>query len=244
MKNSKKEVIITGGSHGLGYALTEKLLKYGYKVVNFDKKKPKKEIKSNFYKYEKIDTRNYKEIEKRKSKFEPDILINNASINYIEYITDTNLDKFNSVIKTNINGYFNTVKAFLPDLINNSGTVLNIVSRAAKRPMTASLSYNLTKSAQLMMTQQMAREFSKEDYGVTVFAISPGKIKETMMSKYVDKRVPEVRGWTKEKSKKYWENEALMPHKIDKQKLSEQIISILSKQHDYMTGSNLEMGIE
>lgn len=243
MKNTKKEVVVTGGSRGLGEELCKRLVKDGYKVVNLDIKSPNYSLEGE-YEWIKVDLSKddcYKEL---RLKIKPDIVINNASVNYIQYVEKINMDRFNQVVKTNINGYVNTIRYFFEDLKEKKGTVLNIVSSAAKNPMTASLTYNTTKAAQLMMTRQLAREFSRENYGITVFAVSPGKIEDSEMSRYVDDIVPKVRGWSKEKSESYWDGKSVMPNKIDKVDLAEQIVTLLNTKHSHLTGCNLEMGIE
>jgi NAD(P)-dependent dehydrogenase (short-subunit alcohol dehydrogenase family) len=40
-------------------------------------------------------------------------------------------------------------------------------------------------------------------YGITVFGISPAKIAGTGMSRYIEEKVPELRGWTPEEAREY-----------------------------------------
>lgn len=250
-----KTVLITGGSNGLGLELVIKLLKSGHFVINFDKEKISKvfllkKVKDiSKYLYANVDVTHQNRISEVKERLKdinkkPDILINNASINRIDYIEKMFHKDFYDVINVNVYGYFIMAKAFLPELKENNGTILNICSRASKQPMTASLPYNTSKAAQLMMSKQMAREFARENYGITVFAVSPGKIKGTKMSKYVDKRVPEVRGWSENKAKEYWNKKSVMPEEIDPKVLAEQIVNLLDSNHKHLNGCNLEMGIE
>lgn len=80
------------------------------------------------------------------------------------------------------------------------GAVLcNVISNAAKIPMTHSLAYNMSKAAQEMATRQMARELKE----YSIFGINPNKLIGTGMSLDIEARVLELRGWTAEEAKRY-----------------------------------------
>lgn len=126
-----------------------------------------------------------------------DMLINCAGINKLDFLPQVTTQDFNSVMGVNANGIFNTVKELLQSMVG--GTVINIVSDAARRPMTTSISYNASKAAALAMTMQMHRELFAT-HGMSVFSISPCKLMNTRMSTYTDARVRELRKWTKEEA--------------------------------------------
>ena len=96
----------------------------------------------------------------------------------------------------------------LPELAKTRGTVLNIVSNASHMPMTTSLAYNASKGAAHIMTLQLARELTKK-HGITVFGISPNKLRGTEMSKDIEDQVVKHRGWTKEYAEQYQLNALL-----------------------------------
>ena len=131
-----------------------------------------------------------------------DVLINNAGTNaicpfeeltpgFIQHIMDVNF----------MTAVFMTQK-FL-DHFNKPGTVVNIISDAAWRPMRHSLAYNCSKAALDMATKQMARELTKPR-DLSIIGIRPGKMTGTGMSTYIDQRVQEVRGWTPEQATEYF----------------------------------------
>ena len=104
------------------------------------------------------------------------------------------------------------VNAFAPVMLTQSmhndgllakGCVIVVVtSDAAWRPMRHSLAYNMSKAAADMAVKQMARELSKP-FGYSIFAVRPGKMFGTNMSRFIDKRVQQLRGWTAEEAKAY-----------------------------------------
>lgn len=81
-----------------------------------------------------------------------------------------------------------------------SGAVIcNVISNAARIPMTHSLAYNMSKAAQEMATRQMARELKE----YTIFGVNPNKLWDTGMSRTIEDRVRELRGWTVEEATRY-----------------------------------------
>lgn len=235
-----KKIVITGASSGLGLEYARELIKAGNEVCNIDIQKPKEELDYTFYR---CDVRNKKVMEELANEIGSiDILINNAGINHLDYLENLKEEDMRKVIETNVMGYYNVTKAFLPELIKSKGTIVNTVSRSATQPMTASLAYNTSKGAQLIMTKQMARELTKE-HEITVFSISPNRLKGTGMTKYIDETVPEVRGWTKEYAEKYQKKNTLVKEETDPNILAKRLVDFLKDKHNYLSGCDLHFGI-
>ena len=136
---------------------------------------------------------------------------------------------------------YRTTKALLEKL--RGGTVLNIISNASHVPMTCSLAYNASKAAAHMMTLQMAREL-KKTHDITVFGISPNKLKNTGMSAATDARVPGLRGWTPEQAAEYQRAALPSGEETDPEVLAEFIAFLLSnkERHKYLNGCILQYG--
>lgn len=243
--NKQKVAIVTGGSNGLGKAIVEELVEKDYRVINLD-------IQSGLNRmatWQKCDVKNESDLKSVRNILRKmgitsiDLLVNNAGLNHLDYLENLEEKDFDRIIKTNVYGYFLVAKTFLPLLkIKNPGTIINIVSRAAKQPMTASLAYNASKGAQLIMTKQMARELTKR-HGITVFGISPNRLEDTQMTKYINGTVPEVRGWTKEYAEKYQKKNTLVKGETKPKEVAEKIVYLVESKHDFLSGSNLEFGI-
>lgn len=170
-----------------------------------------------------------------------DILINCAGINHIDFIPDLQEKDWDRVLDTNAKGIYLTTKALLPYL--KGGTILNIVSNASHMPMTSSLAYNASKGAAEIMTKQMSRELIKT-HGITVFGISPNKLKNTGMSAYIDNKVCELRGWTPEEARNYQLASLEIKEETDPETLAEFIAFILSskERHKYFAGCIIPYG--
>ena len=186
-----------------------------------------------------------------------DTLINCAGTHTLDYLENQTTEDFMRVINTNAAGILNMTRAFLPHLSHwpngvytigdncprEGGTVLNILSTAARVPMTASLAYQASKAAAWAMTEQLARELMPR-HGISVFGISPNKLACTGMSLQVDERVKKVRGWDDAYMKKYSNTNICCGEETDVKTLSEFIVFLLSekRRHKYLAGCILPYG--
>jgi|SRR3990172_4844609 len=175
-------ILVTGSASGLGQAIALTLESRRHKVVRYDLLDGGYDVLQPIIDDEQLD-----------------VLINCAGVTRLDYCEDVSVSlDWDYVMDTNAKGILMMTQACLPKLKQSSnGTILNIISDAARRPMTASLAYNASKAAAHIMTLQLARELYPR-HGIIVFGIAPGKLSRTRMSKYVDRRVLEIRGWTEE----------------------------------------------
>jgi len=201
---------VTGGSNGLGRQIVARLLgNYDY-VVNFDLSAPSRLFENEFWVSSDVGSHSDSRLAVEEAaelpfqgEFQFEALVNNAGVNDISFFEDIKPDLWEKVMGANAMGIFNMSQAMFPLLKESHGTILNITSNAAWVPMTSSLVYNASKAAAHMMTIQMAHEFHRRSIPITVFGIAPGKIEGTPMSRYIEGRVVETRGWTPEFAKEY-----------------------------------------
>lgn len=223
------KVLVTGSGAGLGKAIAAALKRDGHDVFEFDRKKGNDVCKPN---------NTYGQCPERL-----DILINCAGINKTAWLEDLPDEQWDEVMGVNAKGIFKMTQWALPELVKTRGTVLNIVSNASHMPMTTSLAYNASKGAAHIMTLQLARELSKK-HGITVFGISPNKLRGTEMSKDIEDQVVALRGWTREYAEQYQLNALLAGEETDPAQLAEFIAFLLSNKprHKFLTGCILPYG--
>jgi NAD(P)-dependent dehydrogenase (short-subunit alcohol dehydrogenase family) len=172
-----------------------------------------------------------------------DRLINCAGINFLAPFNDISEDDWDRVMNTNAKGILFTTQALLDHLKAGAGTVLNIVSNASHMPMTHSAVYNASKGAAHILTLQMARELTRS-HGLTVFGISPAKIEGTGMSRYIERQVPALRGWTSEEAAEYQKAGLLTGMEIPPWVLAEFIVWLLTdkQRHFWFDGCVIPYG--
>lgn len=244
-----KTYVITGAGSGLGKALARVLTEtYGKAVIGVDRlPEPSDLLVADWYRNDLSEAplvqsicRNL--VGRKDLPPAPWCLVNCAGLNLLSWIEDITVKDYDLVMNVNARAPFLMVQGLLP-LLSDGGTVCNIVSNAAHVPMTASLAYNASKGALHIMTLELARELTKRK-GITVFGIAPHKIEGTGMSQYIEKRVPEVRGFTPEKAREY--QLSVMP--TGRESTPEEIAAfigwILSEKarHSQMSGTILPWG--
>ena len=222
------KILITGSSAGLGRLILEELMAHGHEVISYDITcgQDVKNPTGFLHAMESLD-----------------VLINCAGINYINWMKDVTEEQFSEIMGVNCYGIFAMTQALQPALKAAKGTVINIVSNAAKMPMRCSAAYNASKGAALTLTKQMARELIDDD--ITVFSISPNKLKGTEMSNSIDEQVCRTRGWTKEQAQQYQLNGLLTKKETDPQKLAEFIAYLLESKanHEMFAGCDIQYGL-
>ncbi len=219
-------IMVTGGGAGLGKAIASALQRDGHDVIIYDRKRGQDVCKPSGSPPAKLD-----------------VLVHCAGVNITGWLEKFSEEDWDQVMDVNAKGIFKMTQWALPELIKTRGTVLNIVSNASHMPMTTSLAYNASKGAAHIMTLQLARELTKK-HGITVFGISPNKLKGTEMSKDIEDQVVQHRGWTKEYAEQYQINALLAGEETDPAQLAEFIAFLLNNKprHKFLTGCVLPYG--
>ena len=223
------KILVTGSGAGLGKLICAALRRDKHDVFEFDRKKGN-DVVDPADSYGTCPSH-------------LDILINCAGVNITGWLEDFSEEQWDAVMDINAKGIFKMTQWALPELIKSRGTVLNIVSNASHMPMTTSLAYNASKGAAHIMTLQLARELTKT-HEITVFGISPNKLKGTEMSRDIEDQVIKHRGWTREYAAQYQLNALLAGEETDPEQLAEFIAFLLSNKarHKFLTGCVLPYG--
>lgn len=218
-------ILITGAASGLGALLAEALEVDGHTVYRYDIA-----YGGDVLKPERLPN-------------VVDVLINCAGVNKINWLADVTEDDWDSVMGVNAKGIFKMAQACLPQLKASKGTVVNIVSNAAHMPMRCSAAYNASKGAALILTKQLARELIGD--GITVFSVSPNKLRGTGMSDDIDQQVVATRGWTLEEAQRYQLAGLLTGEETDPAACAEFIAFLLSSKarHKALAGCDLPYGL-
>ena len=112
-----------------------------------------------------------------------DILVNNAGvIEPISEIATSDPKAWADNITINLVGAYNVIRAVLPDMLaKGGGTIVNVSSGAAYRPLEGWSAYCSGKAGLAMLTR--AIELETKGKGIRVFGFSPGTIDTEMQVK-------------------------------------------------------------
>jgi NAD(P)-dependent dehydrogenase (short-subunit alcohol dehydrogenase family) len=101
-----------------------------------------------------------------------DLLVNNAGISPRGTAESTDEALWDRTLAINLKGAWLGIKAAMPHLRQRRGTIINIGSTRATRPMPGLFSYVVSKAGLWGLTQQVAVEYLAE--GITCNMIAPG----------------------------------------------------------------------
>lgn len=187
-----KNVLITGGSRGIGRACVEKFASEGYTVSFIYNKNDARarEVAELTGAYAiKADVSDSAQVrgacEKAISEMgSVDILINNAGIALIKLFTDTTDEEYYNVMNTNFGGTFFVAREIARNMISNhSGRIINIGSMWGKTGASCEVAYSASKAAVEGFTKALAKELGPS--GISVNCIEPGVI-DTEMNAQLD----------------------------------------------------------
>ena len=183
-----RTAIVTGGSRGIGAAVSTALRDAGYRVAaNYAgndeaAEKFKSETGIPVYKWSVAD---YDACADGISKVEADlgpveILVNNAGITRDAPFHKMTLQQWREVIDTNLNGVFNMTHPLWPGMRERKfGRVVTISSINGQKGQFGQVNYSASKAGDLGFTKALAQEGAR--FGITVNAVCPGYIATDMV---------------------------------------------------------------
>ena len=181
--------VVTGGTRGIGEAISVALKEAGYDVVaNY----ASRDDAANAFaertgvKVKKFDVSDFaaceaalKEIAEEAGK-PIDILINNAGITRDAAMHKMGEENWDAVISTNLKSCFNMSHAVIDSMRGNQfGRIINISSVNGQLGQFGQTNYSAAKAGVLGFTKALARETAAK--GITVNAIAPGYIATEMV---------------------------------------------------------------
>jgi NAD(P)-dependent dehydrogenase (short-subunit alcohol dehydrogenase family) len=170
MNITGKSILIIGGNRGIGRALVEEALQRGvkrvYAAVRGDFQHPDKRVTTL-----KLDVTDASQIQQAEAKVGAlDILINNAGIALYDDLS--NPDALEQQLAVNLFGQLNVTRAFLPQLKQSKGAIVNNVSLGALAAIPIIPGYSVSKAALFNVTQSLRALLAS--HGVSVHAVIIG----------------------------------------------------------------------
>ena len=194
-----KVAVVTGGSRGIGKAVSQKLASLGANIAviysgndsaarNVGEYCEKNYgIKAKTYK---CDVSNFTEVKETIAKIKTDfgtvhILINNAGITKDGLAAMMSEEDFDRVLEVNLKGAFNMIRHTAGLFIRNrEGCVVNISSVAGLIGNAGQCNYAASKAGLIGLTKTIAKELAPK--GVRCNAVAPGFIATDMTETHAD----------------------------------------------------------
>jgi NAD(P)-dependent dehydrogenase (short-subunit alcohol dehydrogenase family)/acetyltransferase-like isoleucine patch superfamily enzyme len=190
---SKKNMLITGGTRGIGKSIAYFFKNLGYNIIityNNSVDLAKEMENDSIYTY-KMDVTNNDEckniVQTIINKFKRiDILINNAGIIDNELLHKMSNNQWNNVINTNLNSLYNVTHNVIQNMRENKkGKIINISSISGLKGSKGQTNYSTTKHGTIGFTKSLALE--NADNNILVNCICPGLVYTDMFNSINEK---------------------------------------------------------
>ena len=99
-------------------------------------------------------------------------LVNNVGVARIAKFEEVSDDEWNEYWQLNVMSYIRAIRAALPELRKDGGSIVNVSSTAGKRPSTGMPHYSVVKAAVLSLSRLVADLYAKD--GIRCNAVTPG----------------------------------------------------------------------
>ncbi len=180
--------LVTGGTRGIGAAISKALKAAGYKVAatysgnDAAANKFKAETGIPVYKWDVASfgacADGVKKVEAEVGPVE--VLVNNAGITRDGMFHRMSADNWNAVINTNLGSLFNMTRQVIEGMRERKfGRIVNISSINGQKGQMGQVNYSAAKAGELGFTKALAQEGARA--GITVNAICPGYINTEMV---------------------------------------------------------------
>lgn len=202
-----KVVLVTGGSRGIGAAVSRRFASLGSRVVigyRSDHEAAKTladqltgtggdcmVVQADIADPDDIKTLVATAVERFGS---IDVLVNCAAIGPYRPLGRMDAPFIRSILETNVMGTVLMTEAVLPHLVSPGGRIVNFASALAFRPIPTSSVYSASKAAVVTLTHAFAKELGPK--GITVNAVAPGVIETDMTTKILAERGDQILAMT------------------------------------------------
>lgn len=200
---TKKLVIITGASSGIGTAVAKSMCLQGHPVLLLARRDqitknmalPNSLCKS-------VDVTNLEAMKQAIQEAESlygktDLLINCAGVMLLDNAYEQDFEEWNNMIDVNIKGILTGTNIVLKDMIErNEGTIINISSIAGRKTFPNHSIYCGTKFAVHAITENIRQEVSQSN--VRLIVIAPGVVETSLLTHTTNQEIKtDYNSWKK-----------------------------------------------
>jgi acetoacetyl-CoA reductase len=196
---SGRAAIVTGGTRGIGGAISIALKEQGFKVAanyggNDEAAREFTDV-TGIPTY-KFDVGDFDLVQEQVAKIEADlapvdVLVNNAGITRDGVLSKMTFEQWDKVIRTNLTSCFNLCRAVFPGMRERGyGRIVNIGSVNGQAGQYGQVNYAAAKSGIHGFTKALALEGAR--YNITVNAVAPGYVNTEMVRAVPEKVLEKI----------------------------------------------------
>lgn len=233
--------IVTGGTRGIGRAISEAFLKAGAKVIatyRNNEEEAKKFEETNAAHAEclfihKFDVTHYDEVETFFKEVEnkhgaPQIVVLSSGIRADSIVGMMKSEDWNNVINTNLTGTFNICKLSVQCMMRQKyGRIITLTSPIGKFGFAGQANYAASKAGQVALVKSLSKEVASRK--ITVNCVSPGFIDTDFISDLSDEQ------------RDAYKKQVPLKRFGSAQDVATPVLFLASKESSYITGSVLEV---
>ena len=232
-------VIVTGGTRGIGKAVTEAFLKSGASVTavyagnDAAANKLVEEWEGYPLKTEKLDISDYAAVELFFDRYDKEhdsleVIVNNAGIRKDGVVGMMPKEDWDRVIDINLTGTFNMSKLALMKMLQNKfGRIISITSPSGKMGFAGQANYAASKAGQVALMKSLAKEAARRS--ITANCVSPGFIDTELLADLP----PEMM--------KAYKNQVPLKRFGKVGEIADTVLFLASREAAYITGTVLEV---
>ena len=213
----KPSAWVTGGSRGIGFAITARLEELGFLVTSYstsDFNLGNKDSRQDFLN----KTHNW-----------PDVLILNAGVNYPNNFDSQPKETFDDIFEVNFLANVDLLRAIVPKMKSNSfGRIVVVSSLFAGRAKKGRGAYSSSKAALEALVRHIALE--NAEYGILANIVAPGFV-DTELTRQ-NNSGPEI---------KALESKIPMQRLAQPSEIAEMVAFLVSSQNSYITGQTIRV---
>jgi 3-oxoacyl-[acyl-carrier protein] reductase len=203
--NKNMNVIVTGGSKGIGKAIVETLAAEGNSIVfsyKSDTDAANAIVQALSLQGKKVyafqaDVSDMAQVEKfiafaKETLGGIDCLVNNAGITRDKSLFIMPKQDWDDVINTNLTGYFNVTRSIIGHFMKNKkGCIVNVTSVSGQTGVAGQTNYCASKAGIIGFSRSLAKEVAK--LAIRVNCVAPGYIETDMTKKMNEKHIDEIK---------------------------------------------------